>query len=335
MGFDIVLIVGHVDEELLCPICADVLEEPVQSVGCEHAFCRQCIDRWMRLKQICPVDRSNLQPENLVNVSRLMRNMLARLKIQCSFTENGCDQLLTLEGFRAHVASCEHNPKLIVECQKGCGIKVPKDKLATHNCIEELRDTVKVLLGDLKELKESQISQQLRIMTQRRELELLQYYISALRSSNPVIHGIGEQLDRYSLMQWGNALPLARVRNWGSLVSTPDIPMHVMVRESLRASGCPMHLFNMMVDRCHEDRWPKGLSTLNARRESQHLYQYVPRLLPPLVIGKPCVVVLGGDNTHMPPDLVPSLGMVLIFVDGVTELQQEAQQEPQLESSYA
>ncbi|KAH8357025.1 hypothetical protein KR200_002317 [Drosophila serrata] len=329
MGFDIAFIVGHVDDELLCPICADVLEEPVQSVGCEHAYCRRCIDQWMRLKQICPVDRSILLPEHLGNVSRLMRNMLARLKIKCSFTENGCDQLLQLEDFRAHVALCEHNPKLIVECKKGCGIKarVPKDKLASHNCVEELRDTVKVLLDDLKDLKESQASQQLRIVTQRRELELMQYYISALRSSNPVIHGIGEQLDRYSLMQWGNALPLASVRNWGSLVSTPDIPMHVMVRESLRASGCPMHLFNMMVDRCHEDRWPKGLSTLNARRESQHLYQYVARLLPPLVIGKPCVVVLGGDNTHMPPDLVPALGMVLIFVDGVTEMQQEPQPE--------
>ncbi|KAH8244582.1 hypothetical protein KR038_008772 [Drosophila bunnanda] len=326
MGFDIAFIVGHVDDELLCPICADVLEEPVQSVGCEHAYCRRCIDQWMRLKQICPVDRSTLQPEHLGNVSRLMRNMLARLKIKCSFAENGCDQLLPLEEFRAHVASCEHNPKLIVECKKGCGIKariVPKDKLASHNCVEELRDTVKVLLGDLKDLRESHASQQLRIVTQRRELELMQYYISALRSSNPVIHGIGEQLDRYSLMQWGNALPLANVRNWGSLVSTPDIPMHVMVRESLRASGCPMHLFNMMVDRCHEDRWPKGLATLSARRESQHLYQYVARLLPPLVIGKPCVVVLGGDNTHMPPDLVPALGMVLIFVDGVTEMQQE------------
>lgn len=207
-----------------------------------------------------------------------------------------------------------------------------KDKLATHNCVLELRETVKALLGDLKDLKESQASQQQRIVNQRRELELLQYYISALRSSNPVIRGIGEQLDRYSLMQWGQALPVASVRNWGSLVSTPDVPMHVMVRDSLRSSGCPMHLFNMMVDRCHEDRWPKGLSTLPARRENQNrLYQYVTRLLPPLIVGKPCVVLLGGDNIHMPPELVPALGIVMIFVDGVSEMLQEQHQD----SGYA
>lgn len=30
MGFDIVRFVGEVDEELLCPICTGVLQDPVQ-----------------------------------------------------------------------------------------------------------------------------------------------------------------------------------------------------------------------------------------------------------------------------------------------------------------
>lgn len=30
MGFDIILFVGEVDEELLCPICTGVLQDPVQ-----------------------------------------------------------------------------------------------------------------------------------------------------------------------------------------------------------------------------------------------------------------------------------------------------------------
>jgi len=51
--------------------------------------------------------------------------------------------------------------------------------------------------------------------------------------------------------------------------------------------------------------------------------QYVTRLVPGLVTGKPCVVVLAGDNTHMPENLRPSLGLVMIFVDGVDEMLQE------------
>ncbi|XP_016989602.2 E3 ubiquitin-protein ligase NRDP1 [Drosophila rhopaloa] len=325
MGFDLNSIVGHVDEELICPICADVLEEPVQSSGCEHAYCRACIDKWMLQKQICPVDRSALLAAHLVPVSRLMRNMLSRLKIKCTFSANGCPLMLPLEEFRTHVVSCEHNPKVVVLCNKGCGMKVPKDELARHNCVFELRELVHQQIKEISELKVKQASEELLIVSQRRELELLQYYIAALRSTNPVLRNIGEQLDRYSLMQWGNGLPLATVRTWGSLISTPDTPMHVMVRDGLRSCGCPMHMLNLMVDRCHEDRWPEGLMTLDLRRENHHqLGQYVTRLVPSLASGKPCVVVLGGDNIHMPENLRPSLGLVMIFVDGVDEMVQEA-----------
>ncbi|KAH8285812.1 hypothetical protein KR018_009255 [Drosophila ironensis] len=323
MGFDISCIVGHVDPELICPICADVLEEPVQSCGCEHAFCRKCIEKWLRQKPICPVDRSDLLPGQLVPVSRLMRNMLSRLKMKCVFAENGCSQLLALEEYRSHIASCEQNPKVVVSCNKGCGMKVPKDELANHNCVFELRELLASQVSEIAQLKEEQANQHLRLVVQRRELELLQYYIAALRSTNPVMRNIGEQLDRYSLMQWGNGLPLASIQTWGSLISTPDTPMHVMVRDVLRNSGCPMHLLNLMVDRCHEDRWPDGLVSLDSRRENLlQLGQYVARLLPTLASGKPCIVLLGGDNTHMPENLRPTLGLVMIFVDGVEELMQ-------------
>ncbi|KAH8260044.1 E3 ubiquitin-protein ligase NRDP1 [Drosophila bipectinata] len=323
MGFDVSCIVGHVDQELICPICTDVLEEPVQSSGCEHAYCRACIDKWIQQKQICPVDRSALLPGHLVPVSRLMRNMLSRLKIKCTFAENGCSQLLALEGFRRHVAGCEHNPKVMVDCNKGCGMQVPKDELATHNCVFELRELVQSKVTEIAELKKKQANHELRLVTQGCELELLQYYIAALRSTSPLMRNIGEQLDRYSLMQWGHGLPLGDVRNWGSLISTPDTTMHVMVRDVLRNCGCPMHLVNLMLDRCHEDRWPDGLTSLDVRRENlNRLNLYVTRMLPPLASGKPCVVVLGGDNTHMAENLRPTLGLVMIFVDGVYEMQE-------------
>ncbi|XP_030377768.1 E3 ubiquitin-protein ligase NRDP1 [Scaptodrosophila lebanonensis] len=324
MGYDLSCIVGHVDEELICPICADVLEDPVQASGCEHAFCRACIEKWLKQKHICPVDRLELSPSHLIGASRLMRNMLARLKIRCCFAENGCSALLPLDEFRAHVIACEHNPKVVVVCTKGCGMKVPKDELASHNCVFELREMVQSQINEISELKDMQTHQEMRIDVQRRELELLQYYIAALRSTNPLIRNIGEQLDRYAVMQWGGSLPLARVRTWGSLISTPDSAMHMLVREGLRACGCPMHLVNLMVDRCHEDRWPSGLLTLDSRRENAHrLVQYVTRMLPSLITGKPCIVILNGDNGHMPENLRPTLAMIMIFVDGVDESRPE------------
>ncbi|XP_064553812.1 E3 ubiquitin-protein ligase NRDP1-like [Drosophila montana] len=320
MGYDLALIVGHVDEELLCPICADVLEEPMQSSSCEHAFCRYCIEKWIQEKQICPVDRSDLLPIHLVPVSRLMRNMLGRLKIKCSFADNGCTALMPLGEYRNHVANCQNNPKVVVMCTKGCGMRVPKDELTSHNCVYELREQLQDQISEISELRDMQAHQERRLSEHRRELELVQYYVAALRSTNPVIRNVGDQLDRYSLMRWGRSLPLASVRTWGSLISTPDTPMHMMVREGLRASGCPMHLINVLMDCCYEDSWPEGLTTLEMRRMNLHrLAQYVTRLLPIVITGKPCVVILGGDNAHMPENLRPVLGVIMIFVDGVDE----------------
>lgn len=44
MGYDLARFPnGNVDEELICPICTSVLEEPLQAPNCEHAFCSACI----------------------------------------------------------------------------------------------------------------------------------------------------------------------------------------------------------------------------------------------------------------------------------------------------
>ena len=47
MGFDVSWFQGEVDEELLCPICSEVLEDPLQAPSCEHAFCSECINEWL------------------------------------------------------------------------------------------------------------------------------------------------------------------------------------------------------------------------------------------------------------------------------------------------
>ena len=58
MGFDVNRFTGDVDEELICPICSAVLEEPLQAPECEHAFCAACIKEWLNRQRTCPVDRN-------------------------------------------------------------------------------------------------------------------------------------------------------------------------------------------------------------------------------------------------------------------------------------
>ncbi|XP_068148326.1 E3 ubiquitin-protein ligase NRDP1-like [Drosophila tropicalis] len=200
-----------------------------------------------------------------------------------------------------------------VRCPKGCGMTVPKDEMPEHNCVVKLRELV------LK-MKEALDGQQQRMSYYCRELEMLQHYITGLTYTNSVVGNIGDQLDRYSLKQWRNGLRLARITNWGSIVSTPDIFLHMRIRDGLGASNCPWHFITKIPERCHEDRWPEGLANLENRRENhQSLVLYVLRILPITMTAKSCVVMLGCDNRHMPENLRPGIGMAIIFDDGVVE----------------
>ncbi|KAF7207721.1 E3 ubiquitin-protein ligase TRIM35 [Nothobranchius furzeri] len=45
-----------IEEELSCPVCQDIYKDPVL-LSCSHSFCRECLEKWWRLKDTreCPV----------------------------------------------------------------------------------------------------------------------------------------------------------------------------------------------------------------------------------------------------------------------------------------
>lgn len=167
MGFDIERFSGKVNEGLLCSICRDVLEEPLQA-PCEHAFCSSCIHAWLTHYNTCPEDRLPLWPSDLKPIFRYMKNDLDALRIRCdneargckvlvrldalkthlkeecgfvlvSCSNEGCDEQFTRRDLEAHSEVCKFQT---AECSKGCGLKVNKNEEPDHNCIAELRKTL-------------------------------------------------------------------------------------------------------------------------------------------------------------------------------------------------
>lgn len=64
MGYDLDRFVGYVNEGLLCCVCRDVLERPLQA-PCEHAYCSACISSWLIHHSSCPEDRLPLDAGSL------------------------------------------------------------------------------------------------------------------------------------------------------------------------------------------------------------------------------------------------------------------------------
>ncbi|XP_055870807.1 E3 ubiquitin-protein ligase NRDP1-like isoform X1 [Biomphalaria glabrata] len=323
MGYELGRFEGEVDEELICPICSCVLEDPLQSPQCEHAFCAACIHEWLTRQPTCPVDRSAITPNQLKSVPRILRNLLSRLTISCDNKAFGCTALVKLDVLASHLQDCEFNPKKPVVCEKGCGFVVPKDEIKDHNCVRELRTMMSQLQQKLTELQTESMEQKIQLREQKREIQGLNDALRAVRIMNPRVREIQTTMENEDLTRWVNSLQPARVTRWGGMISTPDAVLQAVIKRALVESGSPSHVVAELMENAHERRWPTGLSTLETRQLNRRQYEnYVTKRIPGFdeficTSGKQAVVVMYCENQHMPEDLIIEPGLVMIFAHGV------------------
>ena len=109
-------------EELKCPICLELVCDPVQT-SCGHLFCGKCIKE----TQTCPVDRKQFTSHKDNYNDRRVRN----LKVKCPNKGRGCQWQGDLGGAARHTeVNCNYQ---IVECyNRGCNVKVLKGHLVDH-----------------------------------------------------------------------------------------------------------------------------------------------------------------------------------------------------------
>ncbi|KAK2910261.1 RING finger protein 151 [Channa argus] len=195
MGYDLERFVGYVNEGLLCCVCRDVLERPLQA-PCEHAYCSACISSWLVHHHSCPEDRLPLDIGNLKPLYRYMRNDLNRLQIRCINAGQGCEVVSSLENLQAHEDDCEFafvscsNTGCPVrverrdleahllecnfssrECPNGCGHTVLSSDQSQHNCVAELRTEVEMLRAEmLCKVEEVRREMESRLDSQRRHM---------------------------------------------------------------------------------------------------------------------------------------------------------------------
>ncbi|XP_067094456.1 RING finger protein 151 [Osmerus mordax] len=195
MGYDLERFVGYVNEGLLCCVCRDVLERPLQA-PCEHAYCSACISSWLLQHQSCPEDRLPLDISTLRPLHRYMRNDLSRLQVRCVNAEQGCDRISPLETLHTHEDECEFtlmrcsNTGCPVQverrgledhltecdfrsraCPNGCGHTLLSVDQSQHNCVAVLRAEVEMLRAEmLNKVEEVRREMESRLDSQRRHM---------------------------------------------------------------------------------------------------------------------------------------------------------------------
>jgi E3 ubiquitin-protein ligase NRDP1 len=122
-----------VDENFHCPICYNVLKEPMMCRNNEHVFCLACISEHLKVNsQTCPECNEHLSDDTLRR-PRVLNNYLSKLKINCDYASRGCPEFTCVEGLETHVANCEFSP---VFCSnENCGVEINKQDQVHHEIV--------------------------------------------------------------------------------------------------------------------------------------------------------------------------------------------------------
>ncbi|XP_072169667.1 uncharacterized protein [Diadema setosum] len=130
---------------LLCPVCKNLLFEPVISVECGHTFCKLCLQvnaEGLAYLPECPVDQKTLRGTRSVP-NRSIESQIDELQIFCKCgikrldsrndvieDETGCPEIISLASLNSHDETCSY---IKVDCPNStlCG-KHRRKALESH-----------------------------------------------------------------------------------------------------------------------------------------------------------------------------------------------------------
>ena len=113
-----------------CPICMNVLKDPVMCRKNQHYFCRGCITKHLKNSKNCPTCQDKLRVDTLVNVPRIVTEYLSELRIRCDFYSRGCREVVHLGDLKRHVSICGF---AAVKCSnEGCHAVTNRQDASRH-----------------------------------------------------------------------------------------------------------------------------------------------------------------------------------------------------------
>jgi hypothetical protein len=81
-SYDKKLFTQPVNDFLECPICFDIMKDPVLCNAQGHTFCRHCVTRHLDQSETCPTCREPMQIEKMLP-NRLVCSLIEDAEVHC------------------------------------------------------------------------------------------------------------------------------------------------------------------------------------------------------------------------------------------------------------
>ena len=126
--------VEPLSEELNCPICFGLLQDPFLSACCGNHFCEPCANKVKQNNNKCPLCQDT--PLNGI-VNKGLKRKVNELKVYCSHKQTGCSWVGDLGKLEGHIAADKTDGEcqfITVKCPVStqCGAKFLRKSLEDH-----------------------------------------------------------------------------------------------------------------------------------------------------------------------------------------------------------
>ena len=130
-GIPLERVISDLDKKILdnkiCPICLNLIWDPVDCLKCQNIFCKYCLDSSLAIKNNCPLCRKQFKSSKC----KALKKLFEGIKIKCP--NSSCNENPEYSDYIEHLEKCKYRK---YHCSnKGCNyenILINKDDMKLH-----------------------------------------------------------------------------------------------------------------------------------------------------------------------------------------------------------